>query len=68
MRQSPDLEQKSHVLFGQVLIREWLQAAGDIIFHPWIQLDSFMETSWEAYLLNRMDCLQKETLGTNNNC
>lgn len=54
MRRSPDLEQKRHVFFGQVLLREWLQAAGDIIFYLWIQLDHFMEISWEAYLLNLM--------------
>lgn len=46
MRHGPDLEQKSHVFFGQALIREWLQAAGDIIVHLWIQLDRFVEISW----------------------
>jgi hypothetical protein len=67
MRRSPDLEQRRHVFFAQVLIREWLQAAGDIIFYLRIQMDHFMEIIWEAYLLNLMSCLQREMLDANNN-
>lgn len=67
MRRSPDLEQRRHVFFGQVLIREWLEAAGDFIVCLWIQLDHFMEISWEAYLLHLVWCLQKGMLDTSNN-
>lgn len=44
MRCGPNIEQKSHVFLGQVLMRGWLQIANDIMVYLWIQLDHFMES------------------------